>query len=189
MNRRTALGWISGLLGAASALLVGIPGVGFFLSGMIGRRPSKVVVQRVARVRDLVAGKPVQASVIGGRRDAWTLHPDEVIGRVWLVLTKEAVQPGKPPQVTALTAVCPHLGCTVQLDAGGGSFVCPCHRAAFALDGQRIADKKHGEASHAPRGMDSLECRVVRDEGDAEWWVEVKYEKFEQGLTRKVSKA
>jgi hypothetical protein len=37
--------------------------------------------------------------------------------------------------------------------------------------------------------MDSLECRLVRDEGDDEWWVEVNYEQFEQGLTKKVCKA
>src|SRR5262245_10160332 len=113
MNRRTALGWISGLLGAASALAVGIPGVSFILSGLFGRWPGKAIVQRVARVRDLVPGKPVQVNVVGGRRDAWTLYPDEVIGRVWLVLAKGAAT-GDVPQVTALAAICPHLGCSVQ---------------------------------------------------------------------------
>lgn len=189
MNRRSLLMGISGVLGAASAFVVGAPGIRFFLSGILGKRPSDTVVQRVARLRDLTPGKPVQVSVVGNRRDAWTMYPDEVIGRVWLVRSDDAPQSEKPPAVTALTDVCPHLGCAVQLDSQGGHFVCPCHRAAFALDGQRLSGKQLHEPNHAPRGMDSLECRLVRDEASDDWWVEVEYEKFEQGLTRKLRKA
>ena len=180
---------ISGVLGAASTLIVGAPGMRFFLSGILRRRSSQAVVQRVARLRDLTPGKPVQVSVVGNRRDAWTMYPDETIGRVWLVRSDDDPQSEKPPTVTALTAVCPHLGCTVQLDSQGRHFVCPCHRAAFALDGQRLTGKQLREPNHAPRGMDSLECRLVRDEASDDWWVEVQYEKFEQGLTRKLRQA
>jgi Rieske Fe-S protein len=189
MNRRTVLTWISGLAAGASATVIGIPGIGFFLSGVLRRRPSKALVQRVARLRDLVPGKPVQVSVVGSRHDAWTLHPEEVIGRVWLVLGEHETGADEQPSITALTTVCPHLGCAVQLDPRGQRFVCPCHRAAFALDGRKITEQQLGQPNHAPRGMDSLECRLVRDEGDEDWWVEVKYEKFEHGLTKKVCKA
>jgi Rieske Fe-S protein len=189
MSRRLLLQWISGLLAVASAIIVGIPGVGFFLSGMLRRRDSKAVVQRVARLRNLVPGKPVQVSVVGSKHDAWTLNPEEVIGRVWLVRGEGNVGADKQSKVTALTALCPHLGCTIQLDPRGRRFVCPCHRAAFGLDGQKIAEQQLGQSNHAPRGMDSLDCRVVRDEGDDDWWVEVNYEQFEQGLTKKVRKA
>jgi menaquinol-cytochrome c reductase iron-sulfur subunit len=156
---------------------------------VLRRRPNKVVVQRVARLRELVPGKPVQVSVLGSRHDAWTLHPEEVIGRVWLVRGKGRLGAEQQPKVTALTSICPHLGCAVQLDARGQNFVCPCHRAAFGLDGQKISERQLGQPNHAPRGMDSLDCRLVRDEGDDDWWVEVNYERFEQGLTKKVSKA
>jgi Rieske Fe-S protein len=189
MNRRTVLQWLSGLLAGASALVIGIPGLGFVLSGVLRRRKSTAVVQRVARLGDLVPGKPVQVSVVGGRRDAWTLHAEEVIGRVWLVRGEGEPGTGKQPAVTALTAVCPHLGCTVQLDARARRFVCPCHRAAFAVDGQRMGALELGQPNHAPRGMDTLECRLVQDEEAGDWWVEVKYEKFEQGLTKKVCQA
>lgn len=182
MNRRRALKRISGLLGATSALIVGAPGVGFVVD-MLRRRPNKAIVQRVSRLRDLAPGKPVQVSVVGSRRDAWTSHPDGVIGRVWLVRPKADPAADKQPTVTALAATCPHLGCTIQLDPQGQRFVCPCHRAVFGLDGQRL-----GQANHAPRGMDSLECRLVKDRDANDWWVEVTYEKFEQGLTTKVCK-
>ena len=189
MNRRTSLKWISGVLTAFSALMVGLPGVGFFLSGVLGRRPSKAVVQRAIRLRDLPQGRPFQVSVLGSRHDAWTLHPEEVIGRVWLVRRDGNLEADAKPHVTALTATCPHLGCTIQLDPRGNHFVCPCHRAAFDLDGQKIVDQRLAQSNHAPRAMDSLECQLVRDEPDGDWWVEVKYEKFEPGLTKKVCKA
>jgi Rieske Fe-S protein len=136
-----------------------------------------------------VPGKPVQVSVLGSRHDAWTLHPEEVIGRVWLVRGVDRLGAEQQSKVTALTAICPHLGCTIQLDARGQHFVCPCHRAAFGLDGQKIAEQQLGQTNHAPRGMDSLDCRLVRDDGDDDLWVEIKYEQFEQGLTKKVCKA
>jgi cytochrome b6-f complex iron-sulfur subunit len=36
----------------------------------------------------------------------------------------------------ALSAVCTHLGCILQLDQAAGRLDCPCHRAAFGLAGQ-----------------------------------------------------
>ncbi len=35
---------------------------------------------------------------------------------------------------TALSLVCPHLGCTLEAAAAG--FSCPCHGSRFALDGK-----------------------------------------------------
>jgi len=34
-----------------------------------------------------------------------------------------------------------------------------------------------------------LECQLVKDDDTQEVWVEVTYQKFEQGLTKKVCKA
>jgi len=37
--------------------------------------------------------------------------------------------------IEAMSASCTHLGCVLQLNAAAGRLDCPCHRAAFALDG------------------------------------------------------
>jgi nitrite reductase/ring-hydroxylating ferredoxin subunit len=37
--------------------------------------------------------------------------------------------------VAALSGVCTHLGCLLQLNAAARRLDCPCHNAAFALDG------------------------------------------------------
>lgn len=38
-------------------------------------------------------------------------------------------------EITALSAVCTHLGCLLHLNAGARRLDCPCHRAGFNLDG------------------------------------------------------
>ena len=74
----------------------------------------------------------------------------------------------------------------VQRQGKKAGFVCPCHRAAFGLDGAPQQDGH--EKNHAPRGLDELSCEVIRDDA-GEWWVEVQYERFETGLTRKIARA
>lgn len=186
MNRRTLLAWLSRLLATASTFLIGIPGVSFVFANLRSSSPKKTPLQRVARLQDLPEGKPVQVNVTGSRRDAWTTYPDEVLGRVWLVRTPSGDSANSSPAVKAMTSVCPHLGCAVQLDPAGKQFICPCHRASFAFTGSRLSEK--GKPGHAPRDLDSLDCQIVTDErGDQ--WVEVAYQQFEHGLTTKVSKS
>lgn len=48
---------------------------------------------------------------------------------------------------TALSAVCTHQGCTVEVSAGSAPIVCPCHGSTFSIDGVVI----HGPARSALR--------------------------------------
>jgi menaquinol-cytochrome c reductase iron-sulfur subunit len=189
MNRRTVLKWISRSLGAVTAAVVGIPAVQYVRGTLQQAQEPVSVYRRVARLRDLQPGRPLQVPVLGQRRDAWTVEANQVIGRVWLVRVESSAPTDErvaTPQIVAFTSVCPHMGCQVQLKGEGTSFVCPCHRAAFGLDGSRIQDAKTGEPNHAPRGLDSLDCRIVQDARTGESWVEVLFQKFEPGLTHKV---
>lgn len=186
MQRREALQWISRGLQAVTASVVAIPGMQYILGGLHPSKAAAATHQRVARLQDLRPGQPLQTAVVGRKQDGWTLQDSQVVGRVWLVRKDSGA--GQPPQVQAFTSLCPHMGCQIQLHAKGTNFVCPCHRAAFGLDGAPKQAEHSGERSHAPRGMDDLDCRVVQDEASGELWVEVKYEKFETGLTRKVTR-
>lgn len=188
MRRRTLLKLASGWLGAVCAAVVGIPGVSFVLDALRRSGSNDELTRRVARLKDLPVGKPIAVPIMGSRQDAWTVHPDEVLGRVWLVRQKAESSEGDTP-VVALTATCPHLGCMIQHDSKENRFVCPCHRAVFGLNGEKISGRSGVQQNHAPRAMDALECQLVTDEETQEVWVEVTYQKFEQGLTKKVCKA
>jgi cytochrome b6-f complex iron-sulfur subunit len=54
----------------------------------------------------------------------------------------------------ALSAVCTHLGCTVNKDAGSNSYSCPCHGSKFDADG----NVTHGPA---PQAMRTLEIALT----------------------------
>jgi Rieske Fe-S protein len=40
--------------------------------------------------------------------------------------------------LSALSAICTHMGCTVNYNAETGRMHCPCHGSEFALDGSNI---------------------------------------------------
>lgn len=56
----------------------------------------------------------------------------------------------------ALSAVCTHLGCILQLDAAASRLDCPCHRAAFGLDGVVL----HHEQPRPLRPLPRIPVRV-----------------------------
>ncbi|MBC8355271.1 MAG: Rieske 2Fe-2S domain-containing protein [Planctomycetes bacterium] len=188
MNRRSLLKWISRVIGCTSALIVAVPGISFITAPLRRRSSNGAIKQRVAKLKNLRVGEPKQVAITGSRQDAWVHYSEEVVGRAWVVReTDDSVAPGET-LVRAFSAICPHLGCAVRHDGERG-FNCPCHKAFFELSGQPLSEVELGHKNPTPRGLDDLECQLVEDEQSGEWWVEVGYEKFEHGLTTKVSRA
>ncbi len=114
-------------------------------------------------------GTPRKFPVISDRKDAWTIHPDQPIGKLFLRRT------GKD-QVVAFSDVCPHAGCLIDFHAEKNEFFCPCHAAYWTIEGDRI-----GENSPSPRNMDQLPQVEIRN---GEVWV--KFEKYVVGTTKKI---
>jgi Rieske Fe-S protein len=172
-DRRTFLRWATHGLGALFAVVLGIPAIAYLIDPR--NRPGRQAGFRtVARLDDLEVGKPKLAVISDSRRDAWTLHPNDVVGRVWLIRRENN-------RVEAFTTICPHLGCSVNFT--GQEFLCPCHGGCFDLTGQ--PKLLAGLSNPAPRGMDSLE---VNSEALRNGVVQVKYENFIQGRHDKVVK-
>jgi Rieske Fe-S protein len=101
--------------------------------------------------------------------DAWTRTFNQKVGMVFLELAKA----GSKPEVVALNAKCPHLGCLVDFNRAKDEFQCPCHESAFAKDGARL----YGPSL---RGMDPLEVEVRTTDGRQE--VFVAFQKFQPGI-------
>jgi Rieske Fe-S protein len=57
-------------------------------------------------------------------------------------------------ELKVLSAICPHLGCTVSWNVAEDKFICPCHGGVFAPDGTF-------RSGPPPRSLDSLDTKVV----------------------------
>ncbi|HRX80628.1 MAG: Rieske 2Fe-2S domain-containing protein [Planctomycetaceae bacterium] len=188
MNRRSLMKLVSRVIGWTCALVVAVPGISFITAPLRRRSSSGGIKQRVVKLDNLRVGEPTQVAITGSRQDAWVHYDEEVVGRAWIVReTDDSVAP-EETRVRAFSSVCPHLGCVVQFNSERG-FNCPCHKAFFQPDGQPVSEAELGHKNPTPRSLDDLECQVVEDAESGEWWVEVKYEKFEYGLTTKVPRA
>jgi menaquinol-cytochrome c reductase iron-sulfur subunit len=106
--------------------------------------------------------------VVADATDAWTVSPNETLGAVWLLRDRD--------EVRALTAVCPHLGCSIDLAPDGAGFACPCHDSAFDRDGTR-------RSGPSPRDMDPVPARVTGAGGDRV--VEVELRRFRTGVAHR----
>ena len=188
IERRSILKWATNGLGGLFAALLGIPGVSYLFDPRHRPVPAGDF-KPVARLSELEVDKPVKLLVRNIRRDAWTLHPNDVIGRVWVV-RRDGTNDDGSPKVEAYTAVCPHLGGSINFEEKSQCFVCPLHGATFDANCRRVSNEVLGRSNPAPRDMDSLEIELEADpttEGD--FIVKVKYENFIQGREEQVKKA
>jgi Rieske Fe-S protein len=178
-NRRTFLKWATHGLGALFGLLIGIPGLTYLVDAR-NRPAPKRGMRRVAQLKDLEIAKPKQVVIYDARRDAWALHPNDIVGRVWLVRQENDT-------VDAFTTICPHLGCSVDWRSDQSLFICPCHGGTFDPRGQLV--EKPNLQNPAPRGMDRLELQLVKNDADPENpFIEVKYENFLQGRHEQITR-
>lgn len=171
--RRSFLKFVTVALGGLFGAALGVPIVAFLVDAL-NRKERETGFKTVARLNELTVGVPKQVVITDTRRDAWTLHPNELIGRVWLVRENEK-------DVKAFTSICPHLGCSINY-AGGEQklFICPCHNGTFNIEGQKVDIP--GMKNPAPRGMDALPLQLVADPANKDdQLVQVEYKKFPPG--------
>jgi menaquinol-cytochrome c reductase iron-sulfur subunit len=143
-TRRSYLGWLTGLC---------VAGVGAALSVPIIRYALYPLTAKTTETKWSDAGPlsgfssisaPVQREITVEAIDGWTKTGSSKV--VYVTRSPSG-------QLEVLSAVCPHLGCSVQWVDSQHKFVCPCHGATYSPDGARLGGP-------APRGMDSLESRI-----------------------------
>jgi menaquinol-cytochrome c reductase iron-sulfur subunit len=157
-NRRSFLG---------ALVAVGVSGVGALLSWPLARfslyplwrATTEVLWSDVGSVDQFASlGAPVKALITIEQRDGWRK----------ILSTKPVYVVADPrgrPRV--LSAVCPHLGCTITWNESRRQFLSPCHNGVFATDGTLVSGPP-------PRGMDELESIVENG------MLKVRYQYFRQ---------
>jgi len=176
-ERRSFLAVVGALLvGGIVTLFPFVAGWGVFFHPL-RRRNSDDGELRFVRVGplDLVPadGVPHQFALSADMADAWTRRPAQRVGTVFLSRTDAPAG----PQVTALSSVCPHLGCAVDYIPKDGQFECPCHASAFAKDGAKLFGP-------SLRGLDPLPVKLVDANEQQEIWVA--FEQFRPGIAERV---
>jgi len=144
VGKRTFIG---GLLGTGSLLIgaiVGTPLLKFVLYPVY----AKGIAGSWSDVGDAsefeMGDGPVSKTVTLVQRDGWR----EVVSTQSVYVNR-----AKNGKLQVVSAICPHLGCSVAWQASQGKFVCPCHGGQFGPDGAHIAGPP-------PRGLDILNAQI-----------------------------
>ena len=154
-SRRKALTVLAGV-GGASVCLALFPAARLAASpGLAATAEARWIA--VGSLAEFLEGVPRRVKIIADHQDGWATEKAQALGSAWVV-RRGAV-------VTALSATCPHSGCTVDLGPDGKGFYCPCHTSYFDPGGERAP----GRPNKALRGMDPLEARVVGDKVEVRW--------------------
>jgi Rieske Fe-S protein len=156
--------------------LAAVPSLTLALAPLgVGKRGGRWV--RTLKLDQLVEGQPRRVAIVDERHDAWTVERNVELGSVWLVRRGD--------RVLALSAVCPHLGCSVNAvmgenvpagqpkSEGAVGFACPCHTSAFDASGKRTSGP-------SPRDLDTLETKI--EDGH----VVVDFKRFRIGVEEKI---
>lgn len=160
-RRREFLAIAVAVLGALIALLLAIPFVGSWVGPSFRRIRRRFA--RAGKVAGLSVGQPMQLSYSDRKLDAYLVRT--VTRHVWAVKDADG-------RVTVFSPICPHLGCRYEWVPARDHFYCPCHHSVFAVDGKVLGGP-------APRGLDTLPCRVEKGDLEVEW------ERYELGIPEK----
>ncbi len=161
-SRRGVLKLLSTGLGALVAAVAALPVLGAALSPLLQpKRKDAGGFLPAIRLADLPLNVPKRVELVSTVIDGWT-RADGVVGAVWLIRTGER-------EVRALSTICPHSGCSINLSTTN-TFACPCHTSAFSLEGTPLSGP-------SPRPMDPLSVEIRGDDR----MVYVRYARFKQG--------
>jgi Rieske Fe-S protein len=142
LERRGFVTSLLTVLGSIMAAVVGIPLVGYTVLPALKKRPE--VWTDAGAETELVPGRPRELKIYQTITDGW--HKTTLSKSIWAV--KQATG-----EVVVYSGLCTHLGCGFRWNAQQQQFQCPCHTAAFALDGRVLGGPP-------PRPLDALPAKV-----------------------------
>lgn len=157
-SRRTFLGWFLGIGTVGVATALSVPLVRFALDPLM-RTSTETEWSDLGPVEGFSEiSVPQKQTISITQIDGWR----KVITEKPLYVIK-----GADGNLSVLTAVCTHLGCSVKWLDAEHEFKCPCHNGTFTATGKYVSGPP-------PRDMDSLESRVV------DGHLQVRYQSFRQ---------
>ena len=142
-ERRSFLGVLLGLASACVASLLGIPVLRYISYPVTARIDDSDWAEAGAVGAFANITTPSRQTLELTQRDGW----QETVSQPVVYIVKA------DGEIKALSAICPHLGCSVPWDPGRNQFVCPCHGGTFSADGTHLSGPPR-------RSLDSLQTKV-----------------------------
>lgn len=144
LDRRLFLGALAAIGSAGMAALCSVTMLRYLLSPLHAGNDA-ASWSDVGEASEFAAdGVPLRRTIQFAQQDGWR----EIVS-----MEPVFVHRNQAGEFEVLSAICPHLGCTVAWQLEQDAFVCPCHGGRFAPDGQHLSGPP-------PRGMDRLPVRV-----------------------------
>lgn len=145
INRRSFFAVLLGIGTAGMGALLSVPVLRYVLYPLYAKASNTVwtPIGDMKEFSDL--SKPIVKPLNLKQIDGWR----EIDSAQTVYVTK-----GANGKLAVLSAICPHLGCSVNWQEGQEEFFCPCHGSAFKPDGKHISGP-------SPRGMDPLPNKIV----------------------------
>ena len=140
INRRSFFGVLLGIGTAGMGALLAIPVLRYAFYPLYAKSSQSGWSEAGSADEFANPALPALKTIDFKQRDGWR----EVVSSQSVYVTR-----GKDGQLKVLSAICPHLGCSVSWQHGQKEFVCPCHGGRFAADGALVSGPP-------PRGMDAL---------------------------------
>lgn len=165
IDRRGFLHKVSTVSAGLTALAVGVPAAGAFVSPALPKKPTDDWIKVADDVALIDVGEPVRVNFVKTDQDAWI--ETRTLNGVWL-FTEDG------EKFKAYNAKCTHLGCSYVHDKEKKAFYCPCHRGQFDIKTGKVMD------GPPPRPLDELEVEV------RESAVYVRYRDFRLGIAERV---
>ena len=164
-SRRSFLGLLLGSASTCIGAFIGVPVMRYIFYPLTARSKNSGWTDAGSISEVVDSKKPVRRTLNLTQRDGWQETASEPV--IYVIQTAVGVK--------ALSAICPHLGCTVAWNDEKDKFVCPCHGGVFAADGAHCSGPP-------PRSLDALESKVVDGK------LMVRYEQFRPNVpTRQVT--
>lgn len=144
VSRRSFLSVLLGIGTAGMGAMLAVPVLRYVLSPLYAKTKGSEWSE-VGEVSEFAASTgPVRKTITFTRRDGWR----EVVSAQSVYVSRAG-----DGQLKVISAICPHLGCSVSWQADHANFVCPCHGGVFKADGENVSGPP-------PRAMDALPTQV-----------------------------
>jgi len=145
INRRSFFGVLMGIGTAGMGALLSVPVLRYVLYPLYAKA-SKNGWSEVGDIGEFSnLSQPIRKTIEFKQLDGWR----EIDSAQSVYVTK-----GADGQLTVLSSICPHLGCSVSWQTTQSEFVCPCHGGRFNSSGTHVFGPP-------PRGMDPLPTKVA----------------------------